>query len=179
MTKVIAVVDATVRKENLKFRLILSNFHSRPLRYRCTALPVELASQQLGADFRIPISEKTLGKMQKYGMRREWRRERKEVEVNFTDSLYEDRCFYPLGKPLLLFKFKCGPTSLSSSRRTLCFYLQPARNEKNSRGSGHHGEGSPIPYGVCTPRQSHGHQKETSPYYPPCHSPMTYTGEFR
>ena len=66
-----------------------------------SSLPVELASQQLGADFHIPISEKTSGKMQKYGMRRGWRRERKEVKVNFTDSLYEDSCFYPLGKPLL------------------------------------------------------------------------------
>ena len=66
--------------------------------------------------FKYPLdSAKTLGKMQKYGMRREWRRERKVVEVKFTDSLYEDSCFYPLGKPSLFSKFKCGPTSLSSS----------------------------------------------------------------
>ena len=45
--------------------------HSRPLRYRYTALPVKLASPQLGADFHIPISVKTLGKMQKYSMRRD------------------------------------------------------------------------------------------------------------
>ena len=52
------------------------------LPFKTSAIPVhrsvELASQQLGADFHIPISEKTLGKMQKYGMRREWRKERKE-----------------------------------------------------------------------------------------------------
>ena len=134
MTKVIAVIDATVRKESLKFRLILSNCHSRPLRYRCTALPVERASQQLGADFHVPISEKTSGKMQNYGMRWGWRRERKEVEVNFTDSLYEDSCFYPLGKPLLFFRFKCGPTSLSSSQVDTLFLLTTSQKREEFPG---------------------------------------------
>ena len=72
--------------------------------------------------------------MQKYGMRREWRRERKEVEVNFTDSLYEDSCFYRLGKPLLFFKFKCGPTLLSSSPADTLFLLTTSQKREEFPG---------------------------------------------
>ena len=80
------------------------------------------------------ISEKTSGKMQKYGMRWGWRRERKEVEVNFTDSLYEDSCFYPLGKPLLFFRFKWRPTSLSSSQADTLVLLTTSQKREQFPG---------------------------------------------
>ena len=61
------------------------------------------------------------------------------LEVNFTDSLYDDiaissSCFCPLGKPFLFFKFKCEPTSLWSSPADSLFLLTTSQKREEFPG---------------------------------------------